>query len=154
MVLLRAIGVRRELAPAELRRGTQRGGVGLDEDAFTWDGRGELDAQVGLARDEVVRAEGEISAEPRELRHELDRAVPAVQEETALRVALEYKINKSKSYAKPEELALWQLQLDDIKQNLQTLQKLQHLALVGSWQPGGVPLEPSVEVVSVALQGQ
>jgi len=44
-------------------------------------------------------------------------------------VALEYKINKSKSYAKPEELALWQLQLDDIKQNLQNLQKLQHLAL-------------------------
>jgi hypothetical protein len=38
-------------------------------------------------------------------------------------VALEYKINKSKSYAKPEELILWQTQLANIKEELVSLQK-------------------------------
>ncbi len=85
MVLLRAGRVRREFAEAEFRRGTERGRVGLDEDAFTGDGRGELDAQVGLARNEMVRAEREIGAELRKLRHELDRSVPAMQQEATPR---------------------------------------------------------------------
>jgi hypothetical protein len=42
-------------------------------------------------------------------------------------VALEYKINKSKSYAKHEELVLWQSQLQKIKEELLLLQKQQNV---------------------------
>ena len=45
----------------------------------------------------------------------------------AIHVALEYKINKSKSYAKHEELVLWQFQLQKIKEELVLLQKQQNV---------------------------
>ena len=60
MVLLHALRVGGEFTHPQLRRGTQRRRIGLDEDALVRDRRGELDAQVSLARYEMVRAERKI----------------------------------------------------------------------------------------------
>ena len=85
MILLRALPIGGEFAHPELRRGTQRGRISLDEDSLPWDHRGELDTQIGFARDEMMGAEREIRTVLRELGHELHGPVPAVQEKAAAR---------------------------------------------------------------------